>query len=456
MKKFLFILLIAGLILSLSSTALAYVNESWDWHLVKGKAKRTLHYCASTATEYTNKDRVLEIEKAKGGLPENWTKWLKEAVDNWNKADLGWQLVSTEFNIPPCQVVIVLADFDEATTGGGMASINDADKDGKMDLTIIAMDEKLEQTLKNLPDDQDNIDGQRDGWSTSDQEQTRDPVGVLKHELSHAMRLDHHPDAKHDVVSDSDLTDPRQPGDHNKELSDEDKREAAMSYRADAIFPNFRPCFRKNYFNYQGVEIAFEANSFKDMNNMPLRKFSGVAIPSPITLSDGYSHIIDNTAIWFKTDLPILKPLSISIPYTDVDLNGGNSKWIGDYHGLVPPALDESTIAAFKYIEEPFGIQAEGYSHWEKVDNATVDTEKNKVTFQTMEAGTYGLSAKPKAGEASIDQQMAEAAAEVAKTGTGENTKSDQQVKYLIGGLGLMVVLGGLIYLLKPSLFKKK
>lgn len=451
MKKFFIILFSFILTAGLAGSALAYVNESWEWHKVDGKAKRTLHYCVSTAIEYTSKDRVLEIEKAEAGMPDSWNSWLKEAVDNWNKAESGWKLEPVEFKIPPCQVVIVLADFDETTTGGGFAQIMDTDKDGKIDLTIIAMDQNLEDTLKNLPEDQDTADSNRDGWSTDDKEMTRDPVGVLKHEFSHAMRMDHHPDADHQAATDPDITDPRKAGDHKKELSDEDKREARTSAIEDAIFPNFRPCFQKNNFEYQGIEISFDDNSFANENSMPFLKFSGVAIPGPITLEGGYSHIIDNTAIWFKTELPILKPLSISMPYSDEDLNGGNNKWIGDYHGLVPPALDENTIALFKYIEEPFGVYAEGNSHWEKIEASAyqVDTDNNKVTFQTMEAGTFGLSAMPKAGQVTIDDQLAG----ISVTSESVNKKL---LIYVLGGLVVLAGLGGLVYLSKPLLKKKK
>jgi len=455
MKKIFIVLLVSGVLLGLSNIALAFVNESWDWHNVDGKAKRTLHYCASTPIEYTNKGRVLEVEKAKAGLPENWNKWLTEAVDKWNKANTGWKLVPTEFKIPPCQVVIAVADFDEGTTGGGMAQINDTDNDGKMDLVIIVLDEKLENTLKDLPAGQDNSDGSRDGWSTDSKEQTRDPIGVLEHELGHALRLDHHLNSKHDDKNDPDVTDPRKPGDHKTDLSDEDKDEAKASNLEGALFPNLRPCYRKNHFNVQGVAIDFEANSFKDMNDMPLHILSGTAIPNPITLEGGYSHIIDHSVIWFKTELPILKPLSISIPYTDVDLAGGNGKWIGDYHGLIPPALDESTLAVFKYVEEPFGVYAKGSSHWEKIDSEVkVDTSKNKVTFQTTESGIFGLSAMPKAGETTIDQQIA--ASEYGKTAKAGKGADTQTLKYVWGGLVVLAGLGGLAYWLKPLLLKGK
>lgn len=408
MRKVIYSLILFVFMFGVAMPAMANVNESWDWHLVNGQKKRTLHYCAGTATRYTSTDRSLEIEAVEHGLPASWALWLTEAVENWNNSGSGWQFVPSEgLAIPPCQVMIIIADFNETITGGGMNQIMDTDGDGKMDLSTIVMDENLEDTLGNLPDGQDRADGKRDGWSTEGSEMTRDPVGVLKHELGHSLRLAHHADARQSAATDPDITDPRKPGDHKTDLSDADKQQAKDAFGQAVSLGNFTPCILRNHFNYNGIDVTFDAGSFADMNSMTISPLTGIAVPNPLQVPDGYSHVMNPATFFISTALPPLKPITIQVPYSDDELRGGEGKWIGDYHGLIPPALDQDTIVLLKYVPEPFGQELEGMSHWEILDGAVLDTENNTVTFQTMEMGIFGLTAKALPGELTIDEQIA-------------------------------------------------
>ena len=208
----------------------ALVNTGWDWHLVNNNPKRTLHYCGGRAVRYSEAGNTIDVQSFVPGLPPSFAVWLTEAVEKINKANTGWKLVPSNAVITPCQILITVADISESNFGGGHATPSDIDGDGKADITRITIDKNLEDTLKNLPEGQDTADGARDGWSTEGSDATRDPIGVLMHELTHAMRLRHHQDSNHSDSSDSDISDPRNPGDHNTDFSQEDLNELRDAY----------------------------------------------------------------------------------------------------------------------------------------------------------------------------------------------------------------------------------
>jgi len=229
LRKVLLIFLPIFLLSFFTKPAHAFVNEGWDWHLVDNQPKRTLHYCAGVAHSVTENNRSVDVRSLTQGLPEQWAGWLSEAVDALNAANTGWQLIPSRLSFPPCQVLIALADISENTHGGGVATPRDTDGDGKANLVRIVIDTNLEDTVKNLPEGQDTSDGTQDGWGTKDGEMTKNPMGTLIHELTHAMRLDHHPDSSHADKSDGDISDPRKPGDHQVSLSNEDLKELRSS-----------------------------------------------------------------------------------------------------------------------------------------------------------------------------------------------------------------------------------
>lgn len=390
-----FIILIAPLFIR---PAAAFVNEGWDWHLVNGEPKRTLHYCAGRAVRIKQEGRSVDVQAFAPGLPPNWAVWLTEAVNNLNNANTGWRLVPSNATFPPCQVLILLGDISETTHGGGVSTPRDTNGDGKADLNRIVIDQNLEETLKNVGENQDSQDGDRDGWSTIAGEPTRNPIGALMHELTHAMRLDHHPDSSHSDTSDNDISDPRKPGDHDISLSEEDINELRQSAGTQESVGQFELQEGEQEIEYANVmfripEGAFEFYpAFLDVN-----VYDGVAIPDPLAINyDGdmtFTHILGSGTIYFRTFPQLLKPITISIPYTDEELEGGPGMYIGDLHNYIPPALEESTMHAFQYHQRPFFVETEEVNEWAPVENSQVDTKNNRVTFETQETGIFGIAA---------------------------------------------------------------
>lgn len=381
-----------------TSPVSAFVNESLDWHLVDGQPKRTIHYCAGVAARYTEENRTVDIEATKPNLPPEWAAQLTAAADALNAANTGWTLQPSQFQFPPCQIFIVLADISEATHGGGVTSQIDTNDDGKVDVVRIVIDQNLEETLQDLPGGQDVNDETTDGWSTDPSEQTRDPVGVLMHEIMHGMRLDHHTDSSQDDESDNDISDPRKPGDHNVELSDEDIRELESSFGMTEKVGMFGVEPQGQLIEFGGAFFDFPEAAFEESYaaRFDVNILDGISIPDPLAiLGDGdYQHILGSGTVYIRTSQRLAKPVKVSIPYSDRELKGGPGMYVGDLHSYVPPALDENSMRAFKYIKEPFGVEQEGTSHWVLIENSKVDVNKNLVTFETQETGIFGISGK--------------------------------------------------------------
>lgn len=442
-KAQVFSLIILGALFIVQPAA-ANFNAYWDWHLVDGQPKRTLHYCAAVAVKFKETGRNLDIEKAQSGIPDNWAVWITEAVNKWNEANTGWTFEPSELSFPPCQVLIVLADISESTFGGGLATPRDIDGDGKADMTRIAIDTNLEETKANLPAGEDQADGNYDGWSAEGGESTRDPVGTIMHELSHAIRLDHHADSKQSDTSDPDISDPRKPGDHATDLSEADIAQARDSSGQAGKSGKFQACTRKNKFDFNNVSVSFDANTFGNINPFEIFSLSGVMIPHPLAVPEGFSHIIDNTGFYFNTGAQAQKPLTFSIVYNEKDILGGNGKYIGDFDELIPPALDENTIEVLKFIDEPFGVDQEGMPHWEEA-GTEVDAENNVVIFSTKEPGIYALSAKALPNELTIDEQIAKPDKKI----EAEKEKSDKLWMIILPIV--LILTAVIIYLIKKK-----
>ncbi len=219
------------------------------------------------------------------------------------------------------------------------------------------------------------------------------------HELTHAMRLDHHPDSSHTDTSDGDISDPRKPGDHKVGLSDEDLNELRASSGSQERVGQFEVQEGEQTIEYANVQFTIPPDAFEFYPAfLDVNVYDGVAIPDPLAIkynddSMNFAHILGSGTIYFRTFPPLVKPITISIPYTNQELEGGPNMYVGDLHNYIPPALDETTMRAFQYHQRPFGVETEEENVWNAIENSQVDTKNNRVTFQTQETGIFGIAA---------------------------------------------------------------
>ena len=126
--------------------------------------------------------------------------------------------------------------------------------------------------------------------------------------------------------------------------------------------------------------------------SLDINVYDDAVIPDPRAVPEGYLHIIGSGTVDIRTSAPLEKPITVKIPYTKEELEGGDGLIIGDLHEYVPPPLDEPSLRIFKHIARPFGVVSEIQPHWELVENSKVDSATDKVTFETKETGIFGIS----------------------------------------------------------------
>jgi hypothetical protein len=178
------LLVLVAIAMGMAPNASAHFTDgkSYDW----AAGKRTLTY------------------RIDSSLTDMWPTWIAWAVLLINNADTGWTLnpVTTGGDI-----VFKMAAIDDCH-GGAYAKI-------KFTTTAKTTIQSAEIVFDN---DAAKTPG---GWEIFDPAAGKayDPIGVAMHEITHALRLDHYPDAT------SDIENPQNPGDHTSDLTPTDKAE---------------------------------------------------------------------------------------------------------------------------------------------------------------------------------------------------------------------------------------
>jgi len=372
-------------------TPLAFgkVVTTWDWELVNNQDKTTIIYC-------------FEDVKAKDGLPSGltWKGEMDAAAANWNAGNTGWTFEVTnpgneddEGKITDdCQLVLKLRDHN--IRGGGFTNLTDncdpsfrhtpGDRVARVSLCIdpTPVFETLTGSKINLM------------WGKTGQ-LTFDPEVVLKHEMSHAMRLDHptnSPQSAH-------ITDPRNPGDHRTTLSDKDKQEASdsvdrtkspLTKKSTTIGPSGGNCNSSfpvidsdGEFLGDDYELNVPGDALSTDIDVSCIPAFHHGVPFRFSVPLGASPINLAYAI-FSDPVALAIPATVSITYYD--------SLLGDPEMFGPDGILEPMLTAYRFEGD-----SEVDGEWVPVSGPQiVDPIANTVTFQTNSLpGLFGVGAHP-------------------------------------------------------------
>ncbi|HWA61959.1 MAG TPA: hypothetical protein VG939_11325, partial [Caulobacteraceae bacterium] len=124
---------------------------------------------------------------------ERWPGWIEKAVAGWNavSARTGWSFRPCKPG-EPADVWIGFAEGNGESAGGGFAEDRDKAWHRSETLKERHYDLKLNPDVEGLRAGAAIVKGGDHGWAT-DGATTLDPVLVVMHELTHAMRLTHEP-----------------------------------------------------------------------------------------------------------------------------------------------------------------------------------------------------------------------------------------------------------------------
>jgi len=391
MRFFLSIILAAFLVIP--STTFANVKAEWAWHLVDNEPKRVLHVCFHSS------------------MNNQWKGWGRAAMKLWNdaKEQTGWEFEEVPFSRAQCQIFIILADIDESNTGG--ADIHPLDvlegqreeADGRVNGAIITIDSHLEDTSDWISEDEDTSDGAHDGWSTNEDDGTRDPIDTIAHELSHTLRLDHHDDYSR-LNPDADLSDPKQPGEHYHALSPADITQATAANRAAWVraSKNVGANGGKNLaIGHVYVDIPEYTFGMNYINHVVSVLDTTDMTSVPFNVPEEYSHVFQSLGIF--ADVSLKKPIRVTLPYNEEVLALGGMQ-MNNIEGFSAPGLLEDTITVVRFEKKAWDLTSvvvkPNPSGWELLDAGSeeqiikLDVENNEITFEITETGYYGLIAK--------------------------------------------------------------
>lgn len=308
---------------------------------------------------------------------DQWKAWIKEAIDNWNnvKDQTGWEFEEAGEG-ETADLDFDITDIPASQHAGGASTSGF----GGSSLTHLTITIDSDVTDETWPDGT-TPSGGNNGWGTEG-ENTLDPVLVLKHELTHAMRLDH------SGGSDTgDLEDPITPGNHNNPVgrrpSTNDTREAKNASDNKTITKkNMEIGPLGGSLIYEGTSIFIEPGVLNATYDFGIRYLSKTWIPNPTYLG-GTTPFEDRGVVYAReltTDFPGVFPalINVQMQYSDEDISGGYI--LGFRHSALFPRLNESTLQAYVYDEMN--------ETWIPI-MSTLDMDNNIVFFSAAYLNAY-------------------------------------------------------------------
>ena len=350
------VIVLAAVVSAVSGVALAHVLRlDWANDPDTGQPRRNLRiFCGA-------------------GASEQWQAWLREAIKNW--AGCGWTF---EFVDKP-------EDADVIFTVGKIA------EPGVLgDYTFILCPwcgrSMVKGTLR--------INSEKP-WGTSG-DANYDPVKVLKHELGHAMCLDH--------SADGNVMPPEYgAGDHKPTPNADDKKEATDSAAREAWeapLPEPPPDGRQRAiagdcsltFDPEGLDI-----SLADLTLVPL---GGPILPLPLGVPDGFERVIAAAGV-FPIDVAFAHPADLALKLDPAVISGLGLT--GDLHAHPLPPVDPAGVVAVRYVED---ADVAGGGRWvEAPVGCAVDLVGGTVVLSIIQGGLYGVAAPAVEQEQAAYQQ---------------------------------------------------
>lgn len=381
------ILLVFTIILFLPTPSLASINAEFDWNLDQQAPKRDLNVCFHRS------------------MNNDWKSWSTQAIDLWNNVSdqTGWSFNVVPFLRGECDIYIIMRDISETDYRGArldwidVLSGQDEKPDGLANAAIIIIDANLEITKDWIESEEDKYDLVRDGWSTIEGEGTRDPIDSIAHQLSHIIRLNHDNEYSEEMPN-SDILNPKKPGEHYHALFENDIPQAAESASQDFDVENIKILRSyKTTADLDSVNIESDPFSFGYTYSDRFIQYieSSSITPIPLNIPEGYSHVFATYGFYSEFDLE--KPLNISLKYNDENLEPSNLA-LSTAEGFYTPGLFEDSIALVKFNKETWdltpAVLGPNPSSWEFVEkDIEFDAANNTVSFQLDEFGLYGLVA---------------------------------------------------------------
>jgi len=341
-----------------SGIALAHVIESWEWadDPSTGQPRRNLRiFCGA-------------------GTNEQWQAWLREAIANWEGEDTGWTF----------EIVDEQADADVTLTVGEIAKPNVLGQYaprfcpgcGRMVGGTLTMDSEWP-------------------WGTSG-DANYDPVKILKHELGHAMCLDH--SAAGNVMPPEFGA-----GDHNATPNADDHQEATDSAARgarEATPPEPQPDGRQRA-TVGDCSLTVDPTGLDiSLAYLTLVPLGGPLLPLPLEVPDGFERVIAAAGV-FPIDVAFAHPADLALKLDPAVISGLGLT--GDLHAHPLPPVDPAGVVAVRYVED---ADVAGGGRWvEAPVGCAVDLVGGTVVLSIIQGGLYGVAAPAVEQEQAAYQQ---------------------------------------------------
>lgn len=349
-----------GIFLFFPTQVSATVDASWAW-CPDRITNHTLTYCV---------DDSVNVDRAK------WIDNISDAAKEWS-TQTSWTIKpKNSSNLKDCTGANIKFTQESGLTGTGVTRPHFkiyvcADKEGKCIRCLDWVDIEFNKDI---------------GWSVDPKSLLNDPRNCAKHEMGHALMLDHGPPNNKGVKTDIMYY----KNTHLHALSAHDIQEANDAEDIDiyAIHQLHKPIGPGgSYLCCAGFDIDIPSGALTETVSFGIHPTSSYSTPYPTTLTSGVDRLIRAAEIGVDNDtnpVELNVPATIIIHYNDSGLyNEGLEDFQAGVGTTISPLAEPTLKACF------FNTTT---SSWEVIPDSEVDTCANTVTFQINELGTFCTS----------------------------------------------------------------